>query len=379
MLHAANGQATRDAELACHPSKPDGSQGIMNTLDVTRPAQGRSAGLDLLRVIGIAAVVLGHVWTDSFVSRFVYSWHVPLFFFLSGYLWRPGRTFLDELRRRFSSLLIPYTFWLCIISVTFIPWLIATSGLMAGVKTITRTVWGGQLAVRPYTAFWFVTALFFSALLMRAAERFRPHWILGAAFSCLVFGWLVAPALATLPLSVGLAPIGWFFMVSGRIASQARRRGPSLVVGLSLLTVGLAIAGVGLLEPLNLKLGDLGTPVLSMLLADLICMGAAFTAESASGALSGRWQYGIALLGQAGLVVVLTHAMVLQLMSRASDTVSFIVAMVLPWGVGLALLSLPWRHITTGVPRACQGVVRPATRSELHSRQVSTVRPVGPV
>ncbi len=65
----------------------------------------RRRGLDLLRFIGIAAVVAGHVRGTSGAASLtvmvtIYSWHVPLFFVLSGYLFHTGRPLLIELRTR---------------------------------------------------------------------------------------------------------------------------------------------------------------------------------------------------------------------------------------------------------------------------------------
>ncbi len=47
--------------------------------------EGRIAWLDGARGIGILLIVLGHVIPMTTpISHFIYSFHVPLFFFLSG-------------------------------------------------------------------------------------------------------------------------------------------------------------------------------------------------------------------------------------------------------------------------------------------------------
>lgn len=40
--------------------------------------------IDLVKTIGILAVVLGHIGNPY--SKYIYSWHMPLFFFIAGYL-----------------------------------------------------------------------------------------------------------------------------------------------------------------------------------------------------------------------------------------------------------------------------------------------------
>ncbi len=70
--------------------------------------QERHEWVDQLRFIGIIAVILGHI--ASPFSSFIYSWHMPLFFMISGF-------FLDQRRQKpiseiisndFKRLMIPY-------------------------------------------------------------------------------------------------------------------------------------------------------------------------------------------------------------------------------------------------------------------------------
>ena len=68
----------------------------------------RDATLDIMRGIGISAVVLGH--TGSGFNPFVYLFHVPLFFFSSGYFFKDA--YLEKplafLWRRIKGLYVPY-------------------------------------------------------------------------------------------------------------------------------------------------------------------------------------------------------------------------------------------------------------------------------
>ena len=65
---------------------------------------------DLLRGVGIIFVVFGHVTHDMPVREFIYGFHLPLFFFLSGTLFRDRNLagFAPFIRKKARSLLIPY-------------------------------------------------------------------------------------------------------------------------------------------------------------------------------------------------------------------------------------------------------------------------------
>jgi acyltransferase len=81
-------------------------------------------GIDALRIVAIAVVVVAHVWTDNYALRLAsYTWHVPVFFFLSGYLVSPGRPLRRELAARWRTLGVPYIVWLVLITL-----LVATAG-----------------------------------------------------------------------------------------------------------------------------------------------------------------------------------------------------------------------------------------------------------
>lgn len=77
-----------------------------------------------LQTIGIILVVVGHAFFnhgEHIVCQWIYTFHMPLFFFISGYLLeytsaRKGRKIVDvELKpfisRKAKRLLIPYLFW----------------------------------------------------------------------------------------------------------------------------------------------------------------------------------------------------------------------------------------------------------------------------
>ena len=80
--------------------------------------------LDAARGIGVVLVVLGHAISDTVMDNplfsrlfyFIYSFHMPLFFFISGYCGSKAikcDTISEKckyIRSRFSRLMIPYFF-----------------------------------------------------------------------------------------------------------------------------------------------------------------------------------------------------------------------------------------------------------------------------
>lgn len=63
--------------------------------------------LDWLKVFGMCLVVYAHIDTQSLMNRFIFSFHMALFFMISGFL-NKRRDFKDECKVVFRSLFIPY-------------------------------------------------------------------------------------------------------------------------------------------------------------------------------------------------------------------------------------------------------------------------------
>ena len=65
---------------------------------------------DLAKSLGMLAIIWGHVRLSGWSNAFVYAWHIPLFFFLSGMVFNKNRyaDFKAFLAKKIKSLLVPY-------------------------------------------------------------------------------------------------------------------------------------------------------------------------------------------------------------------------------------------------------------------------------
>ena len=70
--------------------------------------RGRIRTIDAARGLGILLIVMGHVLRDGFFRQLLFTFSVPLFFLLSGAVYRYELPWKNFLRRRAVSLLLPY-------------------------------------------------------------------------------------------------------------------------------------------------------------------------------------------------------------------------------------------------------------------------------
>ena len=69
----------------------------------------RDKSIDFIKGIAIYLVVLAHCWLiSSEIFNFIYSFHMPLFFCISGYLFSAKRKYKSFLFAKFKALIVPY-------------------------------------------------------------------------------------------------------------------------------------------------------------------------------------------------------------------------------------------------------------------------------
>ena len=131
----------------------------------------RLSWLDVTKGFLMILVVIGHYpgELDFPLSKYIYWFHMPAFFILSGLFFKPilekGQT-KKAIYKRFMQLIVPYLFFL--VSITTIRYGMEISSGNLDISWYLNDVWklviGGRFARGAYGVFWFVTTLFFTYL-----------------------------------------------------------------------------------------------------------------------------------------------------------------------------------------------------------------------
>jgi fucose 4-O-acetylase-like acetyltransferase len=137
--------------------------------------------LDIAKGIGILLVVLGHndfEVISLFVQRLIYSFHMPMFFFLSGYFINASIPFWDFFKKRSHALLKPFLFTLFLIyfaSVSF-----EKMGFNTAITRIVKSLYGSGHYL-DWVQLWFLPHLFavslYAFLFITLVSRLRNRWV----------------------------------------------------------------------------------------------------------------------------------------------------------------------------------------------------------
>lgn len=305
--------------------------------------------LDAVKGIGIIAVVFGHV-VNGPEGRYVYLWHMPLFFFIAGYVFRPDPDLRRCLRDRALRLLLPYALFMVLLSGHD---LVATAqaGTLKDWALFAATrVSGGKSVYGWLVAVWFMTCLFLTHLAVNAAMvRLRPRSVAVLMCASLLLAYANAQWLPRmwLPWAANVclfaAPIFYLGHCYRRHESSFSPRQLALVATLALL--GLVLAGAQLIAVPDMKNSHYGTPLLSLLFA--LCIGVALMAGARRWLNQGAPARILAAVGAASLIIMFLHMAAQQLLRDHAGVQSPIARIAFAIVLPMLVFNLLQRHALT--------------------------------
>lgn len=139
--------------------------------------------LDIARGIGIILVVIGHVgegiiqaelnypnWMENLVKS-IYTFHMPLFFIMSGFLFQPSFQKVPDhfIRIKTGTILYPYLVWSIIQTVIEVV-LSSYTNKGISINELYEILW------QPRAHFWYLHALFIICIINYLLFRYIPRY-----------------------------------------------------------------------------------------------------------------------------------------------------------------------------------------------------------
>ena len=121
-------------------------------LNARHNPQKRVEYVDLYREIGIILMIIAHIGFGSMFDHYIHAFHMPMFFFVSGYFFKldPAEKFFKQ---KMKTLLVPYVFYA---SIIYIGWKVLYGNLS---DSLTHTLLYMSSTKFIAAALWFLTAL----------------------------------------------------------------------------------------------------------------------------------------------------------------------------------------------------------------------------
>lgn len=283
--------------------------------------------IDIAKAYGIIAIVLGHILTGTPIAHFLYWWHVPLFFILSGIFIKPlnnrhawHRFFL----RRVRNELILYS----LMGVLLI-WgytLIHHESHTFLVNHLVDLIYGGRTLNFYTSTFWFINAYILTTIVITilvsvihsriiAGALVTSGLFLGASYNQVT--WMHINGFAMTPWSADTVLITAFYSYVGYVlfhTNQSWIEDPKAISGIIVMAMTLILIHLngGFTFRLSLKShliqsslpNAMALIIIPTILALGVMVGALITSKL-------PFKFGLPLIGRHTLAIMYGHKMIL--------------------------------------------------------------------
>lgn len=181
---------------------------------MTTSKSNRLDWVDIAKGITILLMVIGHTSIPEPISKYIWSFHMPFFFFVSGMFYSPNKyaKFKILLKRRVGTLIIPYIFFSVIVMLGYF-------------KTI---YWRPEELIFGWYgyALWFIPVLFVAELMLYPFAKYicRPITQYILIFALLLTSKLLAIEEIHLPFKLDAVPLACSFVFLGYILKDFSKK-----------------------------------------------------------------------------------------------------------------------------------------------------------
>lgn len=203
--------------------------------------------IDIAKGIGMIAIILGHLKNFQ-LNRVVYTFHVPLFFLISGYFIKAEKNTNSYIKNKVRTLIIPY---ICtcaiIILITLFQGLIGGNGLKLAANMICASIYGaGDTYKEPFFipsigALWFLLATFWGCIFLKLSLNFNEYNRLLFIAGLFFIGEYTAK-LFWIPFSIQAGACATLYMYIGYLVKQNQNVIKSISKEMRIVFILIALA-----------------------------------------------------------------------------------------------------------------------------------------
>lgn len=190
---------------------------------------GRIEYIDIARALAIVLVAVGHALPDGKLRMMIYSFHVPVFFLISGLLVKPlasydSKSVKELILRKIKVYYMPYFIWAMIYAPNY-PFTLKNMGLIL-YGTRESIYQAGSMS-----ALWFMPVLFLASLMMDVVEWLGTRFKRPVLFK--IFVMIAATAVGmsletgyklSFPFAFERSLVALGFIILGSIAADTLKR-----------------------------------------------------------------------------------------------------------------------------------------------------------
>jgi polysaccharide biosynthesis protein PslL len=289
----------------------------------------RLAFIDITKGLGIVSVVAGHIYPPGMLHSLIYLFHIPLFFFISGYLFKikEDKAFASA---KLIQLIVPYLSFLILVYTMQNRHFFNSAEFSYAQLALLyfKAFLGGRWLYGYTAAFWFVPVLFVvlvtaNWLLKRVKMQTLMLIVLASLTGCYLNSMVFSSLKVPFNINVVLAALPIF--LAGYYCKQYPLK-RFTVIGCLFLAMAVILSYFNRLPTLDMKKAVYGFPVLSFTAAIAISL-LLFTVSKLIAENLPVPANVLRALGQSSLVIMFLHQSV-QILLREYFTANCPILMV---------------------------------------------------
>ena len=185
--------------------------------------------IDVAKGIAMLCIILGHFGVHE-VNRIVFTFHVPIFYIITGYFLSKKYDIKDFVKDKARTLLVPYAIT-CVAMVVFgmfFAVLLEEPVVDAAKQWIAASLYGsGVNYTEPFVihkigALWFLLATFWGSIFLRISLEMKKRVRLLFVLALFCAGYLTSDKLFWFPLSIQAGCCATLFMYVGYLARKSK-------------------------------------------------------------------------------------------------------------------------------------------------------------
>lgn len=174
--------------------------------------------IDYMKALAMILVIMGHInYANGDVKQWIYSFHMPAFFFCSGLLLTDYKCkesgFRPVITKRFKRLMIPYLLWALLFAKFSIP-------------NFCKIIYGSYWSIvssGSLSSLWFLPVMFVALLFFYISEKlkwFSHIWIkLVLVVIAIIVSYFLPQIKIGYPWALNVAIMAFAFILTGKLVS----------------------------------------------------------------------------------------------------------------------------------------------------------------
>lgn len=166
--------------------------------------------ISIFRGIMLCYIIMGHIGFTGIFDYYIHAFHVPVFFIISGYCFKPCESLKAYLGKKVQSMLIPYVVF-ALVHFFLAFWLVEEFHWK---NALGHIFWMNNSGMPISGSLWFVTSIFFASIVYQILDLKVKEVVRNIIIVVAMIIGFVCPI--RLPFSTDTALVGLGFMHLGR-------------------------------------------------------------------------------------------------------------------------------------------------------------------